>query len=135
MNITYNNVLKMLKEIYRNNFMNFTGRIGKNDYWNFMVGFIILSAILNGIISFMYGGFFLWNICMGACEMVLNMLLFIPALGVNLRRCHDLGHDNMYFVKKMIICCIGWYQYFTEMAKEGDADANKYGPVPESICK
>ncbi len=134
MNITFSNVMKMLTKTLKENYMNFTGRISKNDYWNFMVGATAIFIIINGILSFLYGGFFLWNWCIGAGQFVLNMLLFIPVLGVNLRRCHDLNHDDMYLAKKMIICCIGWYQYFVEMAKDGNAGENSYGPAPESIC-
>src|SRR6266446_1570790 len=56
-------------------------------------------------------------------------LISLPvAVVAAVRRCHDLGHSG-WFALITLIPLVGWYLVF----KEGNPDANKYGPAPQPL--
>ena len=110
------------------NFVNFSGRSGRSEYWYWMlfyilacIGLSILGAILGGLVSDMIGLVLL-------CVFLLAVIL--PSFAVMVRRFHDLDKSGWWFLVSLIPV-IGTLVFLYFMVQPSDENENRFGPVPE----
>lgn len=111
------------------NYVNFSGRARRREYWTFIIvnavlGFIliILDSVLNHyiandirILSGIYG-----------------LFVFIPGLSVSFRRLHDINKPAWWLLIGAIPL-VGWIWLFVYSIKDGTIGPNKYGYDPKAI--
>lgn len=109
-------------------YADFNGRARRKEYWMFFLFnmmFAILATILDnllGTVSSDYGyGFF---------YAAYGLALFLPALGVAVRRLHDVGKSG-WFLLISIIPIIGAIWLIVLMATDGQPGSNQYGLNPK----
>ena len=60
---------------------------------------------------------------------IIELALFLPSLGLAVRRLHDIGKSGWWWLLSFA-CCIGPIVLIIWFIKESDPVENEYGPVP-----
>lgn len=120
-------------------YANFSGRARRKEYWMFVLfyGIILFSAsILDSIAGWSfkvelmgqtvdtgYG----WLYCATV------ILHFLPAIGVAIRRLHDVGKSGwMYLI--IFLPIIGFIWILVLFVKDSEAGENSYGACPKPMA-
>lgn len=100
------------------NYANFTGRAKRQEYWFFMLFYvlgILIAMFIDDILNTkaLFYGLYL-------------LAMFMPQTGVTIRRLHDIGKSGWWYLISLfpiigIIFLIIW------LAKESDPHPNQYG--------
>ena len=125
-------------KVMRDNYANFKGRARRKEYWMFvLVNAIILIAcmVLDNILGtvFMMDAGPLGEISMGYgwLYFICTLVHFTPALGLVVRRLHDVGKSGwFYFI--FLIPIIGIIWLLVLYCTEGQKLDNKWGPDPKA---
>ena len=101
----------------------FSGRARRKEYWMFTLFNIVISIILMVVDAQMNK-----NIL----QPVYNLAVLLPALGVSVRRLHDIGKSGWWllFVFLPIVGPIVLLVFTCLDSKPGE---NKYGPNPKGL--
>ena len=106
-----------------NNYVNFNGRAGRKEYWEFVLFNIAVTAVLDILGSIALSGFFT------AVAGLYSLATLLPNLSLVWRRLHDTGKSGLYCLLALIPI-VGWIIVIIRLAKAGDAGTNAYGPCP-----
>ncbi|MFV0506372.1 MAG: DUF805 domain-containing protein [Bacteroidales bacterium] len=110
-----NYYIKVLK-----NYVNFTGRARRKEFWMFVLFSFIISIIIY-IIEQLIGS--ASGPESGPIYGIYNLAVFLPSLAVAIRRMHDVGKSGWFIlipIYNLILCCT-----------EGNEGSNKYGEDPK----
>ena len=117
-----------IENVFRN-FINFSDRASRSEYWWFQLFFFVALATADFIDAMILtttggpGGIFGTIVFLG---------LIIPNLAVTVRRLHDLGYSG-WFIVLVFVPCLGsiiGIVILVFMVVEGQSQINNYGPVP-----
>ena len=64
---------------------------------------------------------------------IFGIALFLPSLGVAIRRLHDTGKSGRYLLI-MLIPIAGIFIFIAQLIKPSSPEDNKYGPAPKKKC-
>lgn len=112
--------LKMLA-----NFSDFQSRTSREDYWWAVLGSFILGLVV-GVVCGLLGT--LGSILSG----LISLVLLVPGLANSVRRLHDINKSGFWLLIGLVPL-VGGIILLIFMIKEGDADANTYGPNPKYL--
>ena len=125
-------------KVMRDNYANFKGRARRKEYWMFvLVNAIILIACM--VLDNMLGTVFMMDagplgeisLGYGWLYFICILVHFIPALGLVVRRLHDVGKSGwFYFI--FLIPIIGIIWLLVLYCTEGQKQDNKWGPDPKA---
>jgi len=111
-------------------FVQFSGRARMKEFWVFiLINFIfqlvamLLDLLLNTTISVMPFGLFYLGY---------SLLLFLPGLGVFVRRLHDVDKSG-WLILVSLIPLVGEVWLLALCITEGTKGENKYGPDPKVV--
>lgn len=107
------------------NFSDFSGRTSREDFWWATLGCFILGLV-TGFIFGLLGT--LGTILSG----LVGLVLFVPELAMSVRRLHDINKSGFWLLISLIPL-VGGIILLIWAIKEGDADANTYGPNPKYL--
>ncbi|MEU9385693.1 DUF805 domain-containing protein [Streptomyces sp. NPDC048279] len=99
----------------------FSGRARRQEYWMFFLFNAIISIVLlvvGRVIGF------------AALGLIYDLAVFLPGLGVAVRRLHDTGRSG-WAVLVGIIPLVGWIILLVWLASEGKPEQNQYGDNPK----
>jgi len=97
------------------NYKDFDTRIGRKDYWFFL----LINVIISVVVSFLW-----WPLAI-----IFQLLIFIPTLAISSRRLHDVNKDFLYFF-------IPGYNLVLLLQRSTSFDSpNIYGSIIESKIK
>ena len=111
------------------NFVNFSDRASRSEYWWFQLFFVVALATAD-FIDVMMGE--LAEVPFSWFGTIVFFGLIIPNLAVTVRRLHDLGYSG-WFILLVFIPCVGsiiGLVILVFMAVEGQSQINDYGTVP-----
>ncbi|MFJ3926015.1 DUF805 domain-containing protein [Streptomyces sp. NPDC090022] len=100
----------------------FGGRARRQEYWLFALfsGIIEIALLVLGRLT-----------GVGLIPMAVYLaVVFLPGLGVTLRRLHDTDRSGWWALIGLIPV-IGWIVILVFMADEGRTEPNKWGPNPK----
>jgi uncharacterized membrane protein YhaH (DUF805 family) len=105
----------------------FEGRARRMEYWFFFL-FYILASIACTIIDVVTGSY---NATYGTglLSSLLVLALFLPSLGVTIRRLHDTDRSGLWILIGFVPC-IGWLVLLVFMILEGTNGSNRFGQDP-----
>lgn len=113
------------------NYCNFEGRASRSEFWWWwLFSFLVtlpFSAATN-VCQLMHSKIY---ILFSILSMVVSLALFLPTLGVFVRRMHDIGKSGWWYLLNLI-CLVGWIILLIWEVKESDPYENEYGPVPNT---
>ncbi len=115
--------LKVLKQ-----YADFEGRARRMEYWMFALINVIIALLLYSIlfVGIFTESTFLSSIG-GILYLVYILAVFLPGLGVSVRRLHDTNKSG-WMILIALIPIIGAIWLIILYATEGDKGDNPYGP-------
>lgn len=113
-----------------NNYMNFSGRASRSEYW-----FFTLFSFILGIITFVIDGvIFGWEYYEPTwVGDITSIALFLPSLGVWIRRLHDVGRSGWWTLIAFTI--IGLIPLFIWSVTDSEEHPNQYGEIPTNTIQ
>ncbi len=112
----FKNYLKLyLTDIIFKHYFDFKGREGRKVFWLFTLNMFIINFLL-GLIS------------AGVISMIISLAIFLPSLGLSVRRLHDINFSG-WWVLVGFIPVIGVVALIVFACIPGTEGENKYGPV------
>tara|TARA_B100000965_G_scaffold324836_1_gene286929 strand:- start:11818 stop:12366 length:549 start_codon:yes stop_codon:yes gene_type:complete len=111
------------------NFVNFSDRASRSEYWWFQLFFVVALATADFIDVMMSE---LAEVPFSWFGTIAFFGLIIPNLAVTVRRLHDLGYSG-WFILLVFIPCVGsiiGLVILVFMVVEGQSQINDYGTVP-----
>ena len=106
----------------------FSGRARRKEYWYFALFNIIVSFIFIGI-DFMFGTFNSEG-GFGVFNTIYSLSVLLPAIGVGIRRFHDIGKSGWWLLIGFIPL-IGAIVLIIFFVKDSQPGENQYGPNPK----
>ena len=101
----------------------FNGRARRKEYWIFFLFNLMIVFVLGLIERLTHEGF-------QRLGVVYSLLVFLPGLGVAIRRLHDTGRSGWWLFMGLIPL-IGGIIVLMFMLDDSDPAENKYGPNPK----
>jgi len=113
-----NDFLNNFIEIVTKKYALFEGRARRNEFWSFVLVYIlgsIATSIIDSIISSIIG--------FSLLSLLYSLALLVPYIAVGIRRMHDTGHSGWFLL-------IPLYNLYLAI-QPGNAGQNEYGPDPK----
>ena len=118
-----------VKNALINNYANFSGRASRSEFWWWTLFYFSISVPANFIDLILgielipgYGPF----------ATILIIGLFLPNLGLLVRRLHDIGRSGWWYWI-VLVPCAGFIVLIVFLAQDGEPYPNQYGEVPTNI--
>lgn len=109
--------VKVLKQYFV-----FQGRARRKEYWMFVLISFIISIVL-AIIENILG-------IASLLTTLYSLAVFLPSLGVSVRRLHDTGRSG-WWILLVLIPLIGPLIVLVLMCFDSEPGTNRYGPNPK----
>ena len=112
------------------NYVGFSGRARRKEYWMFTlfnIIFAVIAIVLDNVL-----GLAIKEVGYGPIYLIYVLATLLPGLAVSVRRLHDTNKSGLYLLLAFIPC-VGGIILLVFMATEGDAGDNQYGPNPKAF--
>lgn len=114
-------------------YAHFEGRATRSEYWYFYLFVLITSVICQTaatVMSFVSedAAMKIWSL-----YIIFGLAIFLPQLGVTIRRLHDTGKSGRYLLI-VLIPIAGIFIFIAQLIKPSSPEDNKYGPAPKKKC-
>lgn len=120
--VTFGEAIKMALQ---QNYCNFSGRSSRSEFWWFQ----LFTFLLGVVISFIFGDETSGTMISG----LVSLVLFLPNLGIQVRRLHDTGHSGWWWFIALtgigVFLLIYWY------CCDSQRGENQYGQEPNLVFK
>jgi len=110
------------------NYVNFSGRARRKEYWMFFLFnmiFGIVAAVIDRLISSDFGS------GVGIVSSLYSLFVLLPGLSIEFRRLHDIN-KSAGWIFIALVPVIGWIALFIFSVMGGTIGDNKYGSDPKS---
>ena len=107
-----------------NNYVNFTGRAARSEFWYWTL-FAILASIAGELIGL---ALFSSSSTFTPVQTLVGLALFLPGLAVSVRRLHDLDRTGWWLL--LIFTVIGMIVLLVWDCMRGTVGPNRFGPDP-----
>lgn len=111
------------------NYCNFEGRASRSEFWWFYLFTNLVTFPFYAASQFMTIAEMDLAIVPQAINILISLALFLPGLGLFVRRMHDIGKSGWWYLLNLL-CCIGQIVLLVWEIKDSDPVENEYGPVP-----
>jgi uncharacterized membrane protein YhaH (DUF805 family) len=118
------NIFEYFKTCVVDNYVNFTGRARRMEFWSFQVVVFLISSALNVVTA-------LANTDLNIFSGVFSLAMLLPSLAVTSRRLHDVGKSGLMFLL-IFIPVIGWIWLLVLLFTDGETTRNKWGYNPKN---
>ncbi|WP_323100212.1 DUF805 domain-containing protein [Intrasporangium sp. YIM S08009] len=108
------------------NYVGFSGRARRTEFWMFALFNAIIAGVLNVLWRVTDVGVFYWLYVLYA------VAVFLPSLAVGVRRLHDTNRSG-WWILIGLIPIVGAIVLIVFYATEGNRGANQYGEDPKAI--
>jgi uncharacterized membrane protein YhaH (DUF805 family) len=109
-----------------NQYVGFTGRARRSEYWYWILFYIVLSIIASmldrAVFHTNYGSWF---------SAIVGLGLLLPSLAVTVRRLHDTSRSG-WWILLALIPVVGGIILIVFYAQDSHGD-NQYGPSPKAV--
>lgn len=111
-------------------YAHFEGRATRSEFWYFYLFTLIISVPYDMAIIFRSFGLEDAAMISGGLYIIFCLALFLPQLGVTIRRLHDTGKSGWYWLI-VLIPIAGIFIFIAQLIKPSSPEDNKYGPAPK----
>jgi uncharacterized membrane protein YhaH (DUF805 family) len=108
------------------NYVGFSGRAGRTEYWMFTLFYFIFFVVLAILFAITHSVFFY------ILALLYVLAMIVPGLAVSWRRMQDTGRNGL-FILLGLIPFVGGIILFVFMLLPGTPGPNEFGPEPSSI--
>lgn len=109
-------------------YVDFSGRARRKQYWIFTLINIILSLLLSSLDGLI--GLFNVDAGMGLISGLYSLAILLPAIGVTVRRLHDTGRTGWWLLIGLIPL-IGALVLLYFLVSNGEEQTNRFGTNPK----
>lgn len=113
----------------REKYVDFDYRASRSEYWKFMLIYTVILFIMQNLDAVFFPQTIGHSEMGGVFTAIAALLLFLPGLGVHIRRLHDVGKSG-WWVLLQFVPLIGLLVLFYFLVKPSEKGTNKYGPQP-----
>ena len=106
------------------NYVNFSGRARRSEYWYWTL-FVILTSIAVNIIDAILGSAPIFSVVVG-------LGLLLPGLAVSIRRLHDTDRSG-WWILIGLIPLIGFIILIVFYVQDSEPTQNRFGPPPKTL--
>ncbi|WP_432085863.1 DUF805 domain-containing protein [Streptomyces sp. bgisy095] len=99
----------------------FSGRARRKEFWMFTL-FNFIAAVILAILDNVLG--------IQILSIIYTLAVFLPALGVSVRRLHDTGRSG-WWILIALVPLVGGIVLLVFNCLEGEQQQNAYGPNPK----
>ncbi|MFJ7128640.1 DUF805 domain-containing protein [Streptomyces sp. NPDC098101] len=99
----------------------FSGRARRKEFWMFTL-FNFIAAVILSILDNILG--------IQILSLIYTLAVFLPALGVSVRRLHDTGRSG-WWILIALVPLVGFIVLLVFNCLEGEQQQNAYGPNPK----
>jgi len=129
--------MDQVMKVYRN-YVGFTGRADRKEFWYFILFYVIVSAVLQILDRVAFGGpqiidsgrHWVASHDFQPLTAIFAVISLCPSIAVTMRRLHDTGKSG-WWVLIGLIPLIGWIWLLVLCAAKGDPSPNGHGEPPE----
>ena len=105
----------------------FSGRARRSEYWYYTL-FSILVSLVTSVVG---GALFVHSEGdVNILSALASIALFLPGLGVAIRRLHDIGKSGWWYLI-LLVPFIGWIVLLIFLCRDSDRGPNRFGPSPK----
>jgi len=104
----------------KNHYADFGGRIGRQEYWMFILFSVLLSIALEIVVAVLESFIFI------LISALFSLGLLVPSIAMATRRLHDIGKSGWWQLL-YLIPIIGWIIVIVWLASKTEPIANAYG--------
>jgi uncharacterized membrane protein YhaH (DUF805 family) len=101
----------------------FDGRARRKEYWMFALCNFLIAIVLSIIFNVLHAPFLIF---------LYSLAVFLPSLGVSIRRLHDTDRTGWWFLIGFIPL-IGAIVLLVFFATDSQLGSNQYGPNPKGV--
>ena len=101
----------------KNQYADFTGRTTRQQFWMYVLVYIIISIAFGIITGILQADALMW---------LFDLALFVPSIAITARRLHDVGKSGWWQLIG-IIPILGWIVLIVFLVGKGESTANKDG--------
>jgi uncharacterized membrane protein YhaH (DUF805 family) len=105
------------------NYVTFSGRACRSEYWYWVLFAVIASAVLNVLDAAIFN-----TIDKGPLQAVFAIVTLLPALAVAVRRLHDIDRTGWWLLITFTI--VGVFLLLYWACLNGTQGPNRFGPDP-----
>ena len=116
------NIKDSFISVFRN-WLNFSGRACRSEYWYFFLSIFIITIVLT--IIEMSIGIYSYELETGPLTLLLQLIIIIPSISVASRRLQDRGISGWWQLSYITI--IGIFVIFVLLMLPAKEDENKWG--------
>lgn len=113
-----NNYVNVLK-----NYVGFSGRARRREYWLFILANFIVSLVISIIGT---------AIKLPILSTIYALAIFLPSLAVLIRRLHDIGKAGVWFLISLIPC-VGGIWLIVLLCQDSMPGTNEFGANPKDV--
>jgi uncharacterized membrane protein YhaH (DUF805 family) len=106
------------------NYVNFSGRAYPSEFWYWFLFVVLLTGVASLIDRVLFG-----SAGYPAIGSLAWLAIFLPTLGISVRRLHDLDRSGWWVLLGLILI-IGWIILIVWYCKRGTVGPNRFGPDP-----
>jgi uncharacterized membrane protein YhaH (DUF805 family) len=113
------------------NYVGFSGRARRKEYWMFVLINIIISIVLamvDGMLGLKVGG----EQGAGLLGLVYSLAILLPSIAVGVRRLHDTGRSGWWMLIAFVPF-IGFIVLLVFFVLDSQPGSNEYGPNPKGM--
>ncbi|MFE2376256.1 DUF805 domain-containing protein [Streptomyces sp. NPDC059398] len=107
------------------NYVGFSGRARRKEYWMFSLFSIIISVVLAIISEVLLHNTWLSGIY--------SLAVLLPTLAVTVRRLHDTGRSGGW-IFILLVPFVGWIVLLIFLVIEGQRQSNSHGADPKAVA-
>lgn len=105
-------------------YVDFKGRATRQEYWMYVLVYIVLVGILlQALVVAVFGNHAANNV-----GMLTDIAFLLPSLGIAVRRLHDTGKSAWWLLIGLVPIA-GWIALIVFLAQKSDPAENPYGKV------
>lgn len=118
------NIFYYFKKCIVENYVNFSGRARRMEYWSFQLVNFIISTVINLVTI-------LAQTNLSILSGIFSLAILLPSLAVFVRRLHDVGKSG-FMILLLFLPIIGWIWLLVLLFTDSQPGANKWGYNPKN---
>lgn len=122
-------MMNAVKNVF-SNYVTFSGRASRSEYW-FFVLFVILASFILSFVDAALGVYSL-KAQIGILSGIFSLAVLLPSIAVAVRRLHDTGSSG-WWVLLIFVPLLGAIALIVWFCIPSNQGQNEYGPEPQSF--
>ena len=108
-------------------YCDFRGRARRSEYWYYRLAAVLVTWLINGAARLLFGRGSTFTDLIAS---LVALALFLPGLGVTVRRMHDIGKSG-WAILIVLVPLVGFILFLVWLCRDSLPGENRYGMNPK----